>query len=256
MAIASQLPKGYDITIVARDLPGDAPTGDWASPWACAGWVALGGNPREEQMQLDTLAFFRKLAKSHPESSVRCVELTDLHDVGATSSDELWYHNRVPDYKLLDSSSLPEAKRSPVAVQYASIVLNPSVFLPWLRKQLESAGVRFQRIQTIKSLNELSYLGHDILINASGLASQSLSDVQDSNIITDRTYTILVKSNYKDAFVRRGAGEYVYIFGRGDGTAVLGGISEPVTNEVRPSVSVREHVREAHIQESTPSGAS
>ncbi|KAL2158835.1 hypothetical protein VTH06DRAFT_4027, partial [Thermothelomyces fergusii] len=67
-----------EITIAARDLPGDAPSDAWASPWACAGWVALGGlNGLEQDMQLRALDRLRSLAAQHPESGARLVELTD-----------------------------------------------------------------------------------------------------------------------------------------------------------------------------------
>lgn len=246
MAIASQLSKEYGVTVVARDLPGDASSEDWASPWACAGWVALGlGSPQEQKMQLDALSYLCKLALSHPESSVRVAELTDVHGAGATKVEELWCHGRLP-MEVLKASQLPEERSHSLTVRYSTFVLTPSVFLPWLRVQLESTGVKFQRIKTVTSLADLSYLEHDVLVNASGLASQSLVDVKDENIITDRTYTILVKSRYDNSFVRRYATEYTYIFGRGDGTVCIGGISEPVTNEIRSTKDVRSHVSASH----------
>ena len=242
MAIASQLPKTCEVTIVARDLPGDEPSEDWASPWACAGWVALGlGSPQEQQMQLDALSYLCNLAVSHPESSVRVSELTDVHDVGATKVEDLWCHGRLP-MEVLKPSQLPGGQSSLLAVRYSTFVLTPAVFLPWLRSELEATGVKFKRIEAISSLGDLRHLKHDVLINASGLASQTLIDVRDDKIITDRTYTVLVKSKYDKSFVRRYPTEYTYIFGRGDGTACLGGISEPVTNDVRSAADVRSHV--------------
>ncbi|CAH0018924.1 unnamed protein product [Clonostachys rhizophaga] len=257
MSIASQLPRNYEITIVARDLPGDDPTQQWCSPWACAGWVALGGTPLEQKMQLDSLAYCSKLAKTDPESSIRCSELTDLHEVGATSAKELWYHEIVPGYQELNPAQLPNGQTADVAVKYNSFTLTPAVFLPWLRSRLETTGVTFKRIETINSLGALSHFGHDILINASGLGSMTLGDVQDEKIITDRTYTAVVKSEFRGSFVRRAAAGYTYIFGRHDGTAVLGGISEPVGNKRRSTESTRtELVRMAHagLPNDFPSG--
>ncbi|VUC30503.1 unnamed protein product [Clonostachys rosea] len=247
MSIASQLPRDYEVTIVARDLPGDDPSQQWCSPWACAGWVALGGTPLEQKMQLDSLAYCSQLAKTNPESSVICAELTDLHEVGATSAKELWYHERVPGYQELSPALLPNGQTADVAAKYNSFTLTPAIFLPWLRSRLEATGVVFKRIETVKSLSELSHIGHDILINASGLASMTLDDVQDEKMIIDRTYTAVVKSEFRGSFVRRTATGYTYIFGRHDGTAVLGGISEPADNERRSTESTRiELVRMAH----------
>ncbi|KAK0711711.1 FAD dependent oxidoreductase-like protein [Lasiosphaeris hirsuta] len=231
MAIATLLPKTCAITIVARDLPGDAPSQGWASPWACAGWAALGGTPREQAMQLDALAWYRAVAAAHPEAGVRRVGMTDL---GVAA--DAWFHGRVPGLREVDGG-----------VGYESAVLDPGVFLPWLRRVLEEQGVKFVRVGTVRSLGELAYLGGHVLVNASGLASLTLKDVRDDAVVMDRTYTALVKSDYRDAFVRRGKTEYSYYFGRGDGTAVLGGISEPVDSVVRTVAEVRaDLIRRAH----------
>ncbi|KAI1148311.1 nucleotide-binding domain-containing protein [Nemania diffusa] len=211
MTIARQLPKDCDVTIVARDLPSEMPSQDWASPWACPGWVALGGSAREQQMQLDALASCRKLAVSHSESSVRTNELTDVYGVGKASASDLWYHGRLLGYKIVDAAqfALEGGKTQPVvAVQYSSFVITPP------------------------------YLRHDVLINASGHASATLEDVRDEQVIPGRTYVTLVKSKY-DKSLRRSATEYTYIFGRNDSTSILGGIPEPVQNDVKSSESIR-----------------
>lgn len=72
MAIASTLSKNYEVTIVARNLPGDEPTWDWSSPWAGALFLGLdGATPGEQKMQRDSFAYLWRLAITHPESSVR-----------------------------------------------------------------------------------------------------------------------------------------------------------------------------------------
>ncbi|KAK5652209.1 hypothetical protein OQA88_10706 [Cercophora sp. LCS_1] len=243
LSVAYLLPKSHTITIVARDLPGDTPTQAWASPWACAGWVALGGTPLEQRMQLDALTFLRKLAVSHPESGVVINSLLDFHDVGADKAEDLWSHGRVPEWEVLDAAE----KGTQVAVRYGSVVINPGVFLPWIRKRLEEQGVRFERIDTVESLSELERFGGEVIVNSSGLASLTLEDVKDDKVIMDRTYVTVVKARFEGGFVRRGGGQYTYVFGRGDGTTVLGGISEPVAEEVKSSGDVRaELVRRAH----------
>ncbi|KAK5997676.1 D-amino-acid oxidase-like protein [Cladobotryum mycophilum] len=248
MAIASQLPRSYDITIVARDLPGDDRSQDWASPWANAGWVALGGSPAEERMQLDALAFFLKLAIAYPESSVHQTEITDLHEVGATTAEELWYRDRIPGFQKLEPHKILGGEKTVLAVKYSSFTLDPSTFLPWMRTHLESTSVKFKRISTVKSLGELAHLGHDVLVNASGLASQTLSDVQDENLIMDRHYTILLKLDYKNSFVRRSGNEYTYGFGRSDGSLCLGGESDAVHDQLKSKESIRvELLRRAHL---------
>lgn len=72
LAAASQLANSYDVTIVARNLPGDPDSHEWASPWAGAVFLPLDGStPQEQKMQADSFSFLWNLARSEPDSSVR-----------------------------------------------------------------------------------------------------------------------------------------------------------------------------------------
>lgn len=246
MAVASQLPRDYQVRIVGHRLPGDEPTQDWASPWACAGWVALGGTRREQKMQLRALKHWLKLAKDHPESSVRRVRLTEVYDVGGQAADHLWYRDSVPGFELLDAAAVASEYGGDAnsGARYDSVVLTPRIFLPWLRSQLEQSGVSFERICKVAALSDLKYLGHDVLVNASGSESLVLTDVRDDKATTDRTYITVVKSAYQEAFVRRSLGQYTYVFSRGDGTVAVGGISEPVCEAIKSMEEVRSGVRD------------
>lgn len=241
MAVASQLPRHYQVRIVAHRLPGDEPTQDWASPWACAGWIALGGTRREQNMQVRAFQHWLKLAEDHPESSVRRVRPTEVYDAGAQAADHLWCRNSVPGFELLDTAA--EASKygadAKSGARYDSVVLTPRIFLPWLRAQLEHCGVRFERVSKMAALSDLKYLGHDVIVNASGSASLILTDVRDDKVTTDRTYITVAKSEYQEVFVRRSLGQYTYVFGRGDGTVAVGGISEALCEAVKSVDEVR-----------------
>ncbi|KAL1986075.1 hypothetical protein VTN96DRAFT_6972 [Rasamsonia emersonii] len=242
MAIASQLPKNYDVTIVARNLPGDPHIQEWASPWAGAVWSGMdGSNEREQQMQLNALAVWWKLALTDPDSSVRRVEMTELRDSG--SLDQIWYRNKVPDFQVLPQEDLPAG--AAVGVRYRTIVLTPMTFLPWMRAKLEANGVKFKRAH-VRSLADLSGLGHDVLINAAGIGPRRLTDVMDQKVQEVRGQTVLVKSDYDKLFIRRGK-DYTYVFARQDGTAVIGGIKQfgnvdtKVDSELRADIFRRVH---------------
>lgn len=132
MAIAARLPKDYEITIVARDLPEDElsqyeTSQDWASPWAGAVWVGMKDSSKAEQrIQLDALAYWWQLALSHPESSVKRTEMVDILDTG--SMGDVWYRYKVPNFRILIKDELPPGAGFGVA--YDSIILTPAVFLP------------------------------------------------------------------------------------------------------------------------------
>ncbi|KAB2575893.1 D-amino-acid oxidase [Lasiodiplodia theobromae] len=221
MSIASQLPKGHEVTIVARDLPGDPDSFTWTSPWAGAIWLGMDDSPpREQKMQLEAFAHMWKLAMAHPESSVKRIEIHDLLDF--KKPEDMWYHGKMPGFRVMSKDELPEGVAH--GISYHSWVLTPPVFLPWLRSQLEGAGVTFKRVN-VRSLADLSGMGHDILINATGWGARFLSDVADENVEQVRGQTVLVKTDYDKIWTRRGK-DYTYVIPRGDGTAVLGGIKQ------------------------------
>ncbi|KAJ5701305.1 hypothetical protein N7488_008853 [Penicillium malachiteum] len=206
MAIASQLPRDYEVTIVARNLPGDPDSTEWASPWAGAVFMGMdGSNPREQRMQLDAFAGWWKLALDNPESSVRRVEMHDLMDF--TPLENVWYRDKLPGLRILSKEELPAG-----------------VFLPWMRAGLEKTGARFVRM-TVQSLSDLRGMGHDYLINAAGIGPRYLRDVMDQKVQEVRGQTILVKSDFYKIWIRRGK-DYTYALGRQDGTTILGGIKQ------------------------------
>jgi glycine/D-amino acid oxidase-like deaminating enzyme len=105
-----------------------------------------------------------------------------------------------------------------------SVVITPAIFLPWLRKKLEEAGVKFVR-KDLKSLSDLKGFGHEVLVNATGFGSKFLTDVADQNVQQIRGQTVLVKTPHDKIFMRHGK-DYTYVIPRLDGTAILGGIKQ------------------------------
>ena len=105
------------------------------------------------------------------------------------------------------------------------MTLNPDVFLPWLRNELERTGVQFERME-LKSLSDARVLWHDVLINATGFGSLKLQDVQDRNMEMIRGQTALVKSNLKELLIHDNGETYTYAIPRLDGTVILGGIRD------------------------------
>ncbi|KAK3303719.1 uncharacterized protein B0T15DRAFT_439495 [Chaetomium strumarium] len=193
-------------------------------------------------MQLDALAYLRRLAIEHPAGGVRRVRLIDVSTPKAAAVC-CWYAGLLPELEALEVGEGGDG----------SMVVNPSVFLPWVRKKLEDAGVRFQRISTVESLEELKTFGHGILIDASGLVSRTMLDVRDEELTMDSTYVSVVRSTYGVSVVRStyGGAFYTFIFGRGDGSAVVSGISHRRGSrrceEDCPSVSFGEYQILQHL---------
>ena len=226
------------MTIIARNLPGDPDTQEWSSPWAGAIWGAMeGSNEREQKFQLDSLAYFLQVAKTNPESSIRETEMTELFDFG-TLEERVWYRYKIPGFKVIPSNELPAGVA--FGIKYASVVITPSTFLPWMREKLEAAGVKFLRA-SIRSLDDLRGMGHDVLVNATGTGSMRLSDVGDTNLQEVRGQSLLVKTKYDKLFTRRGK-DYTYVYARGDGTAILGGIKQYGNADPKVDDSIRRDV--------------
>lgn len=78
----------------------------------------------------------------------------------------------------------------------------------------------------VKSLSDIQHMGHDILINATGVGSASLLDVQDKDIQMIRGQTIVIKHNYDKAMQRDDGVNYTYAIPRMDGTVILGGVRQ------------------------------
>lgn len=96
LAIAAQLSRNHNITVVAKNLPGDDPTLEWASPWAGANFVAgYCTSPRDRKMQRDTFIELWRLAGRFPESSVKRIPIEDFFDEERTE-DDLWFKDFVP----------------------------------------------------------------------------------------------------------------------------------------------------------------
>lgn len=226
MAIASQLPTDYKITIVGKHLPGDPQDFDFASQWAGACWVGVPDSaPRDQQLQLDAYAGLWRIASEHPESGLRISDVTEIMEEGMHGSpDAMWFGSKIPGFRLLTPRELPSA--AAWGMTYKSIIISPPVFIKWLRARLEARGVAFRRM-SVESLHQLKDLGHDILINAAGAGSKRLTDVSDSTLVPFRLQSLVIEKEYDQGFIYRGRdGYYFNIFGRPDGTCYIGGIKD------------------------------
>ncbi|KAK5086229.1 hypothetical protein LTR70_000015 [Exophiala xenobiotica] len=190
MATAAALSRNHEVTIVAKNLPGDAPTIEWASPWAGASFIAGScSSLQEAKMQLEAFAELWRLSIEHPESSVKRILIEDLHD--NKTEDEVWWKDFMPEV-------------SPLA---------------------RIGDASFKRMN-LSSLSDACSLGHDVLVNATGFGSLTLADVLDEDVDMVRGQTMVVRSDYNKLFMRDSGDRYTYAIPRLDGTVVLGGVRQ------------------------------
>ncbi|KAJ4252753.1 hypothetical protein NW762_010659 [Fusarium torreyae] len=172
--------------------------------------------------------------------------------------EDFWFKDHVPNFRVLDKKELP--KGVVFGMTYTSIVATPNMILPWLRKQLEDSGVKFKRAN-VTALLDLDGMGHDILINATGVGTRLLKDVKDTEVIPIRSQTVLVRTNYDKVLMRHGADysvPFTYVIPRGDGTAILGGFRDynetaPIlNNDMKAGIFKRVHQNLPHVFSADP----
>ncbi|KAK7212433.1 hypothetical protein V2G26_019611 [Clonostachys chloroleuca] len=235
LAIAAQLSRNHEITVVAKNLPGDEPTTEWASPWAGANFVAgYCSAPCDRRRQRDTFSDLWRLASRFPESSAKKITMEEFFN-GERTGDDLWFREFVPDFRFLANDEFPEGTDG--GYSYTTIVLNPNIFLPWMMRNLENSGVKFKRLD-LSSLSDARHLGHDVLVNATGLGPRDLADVQDKDMLFLKGQIMLVKSDYKKTMMRDDGETYTYVIPRLDGTVILGGIRDPDISNTKVDLEV------------------
>ena len=106
---------------------------------------------------------------------------THLHLISAPSLNQ---------FRILDKNEVPSGAISGVA--FTTVSLNPEIYLPWLKGELEARGVQFIR-KRVYSIGEAAAIAgpKGVLVNATGLGARSLIGVQDTAVYPIRGQTIL-----------------------------------------------------------------
>lgn len=175
----------------------------------------------EQEMQTSSFQYYWSLAKRLPsaETGVQILPMKEYFD-DRTDDDNLWYKSIVPDYRVAEASSLPQG--CTFGVRYTTLAINPLVFLPWLKTQLERNGVKFVRKEVV-SLEEARKLTKSrLIINASGVGAKELAG--DLNVKPVRGQTMFIKTDFNE-FVMKDGAEYTYVIPRaGSAGVIVGGI--------------------------------
>ena len=111
---------------------------------------------------------------------------------------------------------------------YETPVTDPTRHMPFLRDQIIAMGGRFLR-QRVGSLQELYEMFPDssIFINASGVGSQTLADVQDDRCFPERGQNVFLRTDQCHTLYFRNGSEYTYVIPRPlSHGVVLGGVKQ------------------------------
>lgn len=154
----------------------------------------------------------------------------DRHD-----DSSIWYKKIVPRYRRLDSDQLPEGAK--VGIEYTTMAVNPLVFLPWIKNELESKGVIFVR-KTLASIEQAREITRaKVIVHASGLGAFHLA--KDRNVEAIRGQTMFIDTDFDELQMHQGS-HYTYViprmFTQG---AIIGGVAQHGAQDSHVDESLR-----------------
>ncbi|KAJ5645870.1 hypothetical protein N7490_002242 [Penicillium lividum] len=240
------LQSGFSVTLIAEHLPGDQDI-TYASAWAGAAWHPAGGiNPEERYYQVVTHRILLKMAQD-PESGVSIVNAREYLEQKPAPDSAIWGKTVVAKFRELSRDEFPD--NFYCGWSYETLVTDPTLHMPYLGKKVTEMGGKFIR-QRVQSLQELfgMFPESKIFINASGLGSQTLTDVLDDRCFPERGQTVFLRTDKCHTMYFRNGQEYTYVIPRPfSHGVVLGGVKQQ--DNLSPDVDLeiaRDEIARAH----------
>ncbi|THH21228.1 hypothetical protein EW146_g288 [Bondarzewia mesenterica] len=202
LTIAHVLTEGagaerYQVTIIARDLPEDLSSQAFASPWAGANWSPMQYDERLHRWEKQT---FDKFWDMIPTGLVLKLP-SKVYFEHEDAESQVWWKDIVRDFRVLKTEAyLPSNVKS--GVEFHTVSINPEIYLPWLKSELESRRVQFIKRRLV-SLDEAGKLAGEggVVVNATGLGARSLIGVEDKKVFPIRGQTVIAHAPKASEFV-------------------------------------------------------
>lgn len=238
-----------EIVVIGRDMPGidggntNWVPGDWASPFAGALYCpTMTTDKLAQEMQQESYKLFWRIYHQDSSSGIQQRKLRQYWDETIVSGQLeerdkiLWARGFIHGYKKLSEEELPTNRRGITGgAEFDSFAINPEYYLPWLRRECEQRGVKFEQreISDIRKCPDA-----DFVINATGAGAYRL--VGDDNVETVRGQTAWVESDYSGPICIREGKEYTYVIPRLFSNGVIsGGVSDRDSDSTKPDMSTR-----------------
>ncbi|KAI9570324.1 hypothetical protein HD554DRAFT_2085454 [Boletus coccyginus] len=174
-------------------MPEDMDSQAWSSPFAGASWAPCQPAAATERSVYNwEQASVNKFWDMIPTGLVKKLP-SKIYWRRVRDISEIWWIKMVREFHVLDQSEVPEPFK--FGVKFCTVSVNPQEYLPWLKSELLSRGVSFERRQ-VRSLEELRPLvgPRGILVNATALGSRSIIGIEDTKLYPIRGQAILVES--------------------------------------------------------------
>lgn len=237
LLVQEQLGSEYDVHLVSKDLPSDNDSTFYTSPKAGAQWMST-NKKKNKDWHLATYHRLKEIEKI-PEAFVKSFPLYvgDIVPQGkeVPPFEEPWFAKDVDDYQYLGTDSKFPGVYN--LYRFKSFTISTPYYLVWLLGKLRAAGVTIQRY-TFKSMAEAkSYVlptgvVADVVINSTALGYNFLKDCHDPLLKPVKGHVLVLENNlpyqvsFEQPYPEEGAnpGEFLMLFPRPEGGAILGGI--------------------------------
>jgi D-amino-acid oxidase len=223
---------GHHVRVIADHVsPGTT------SDIAAAVWYPFHVAPWDRVLGWAAVAFdvFKWLAAAEPDAGIRMVAGIELF---GQTMPEPWLRALVPDARRATEAQVPPPFRDGYAFTVPVMAMNH--FMPWLWRQADLLGVRFEQrhVRAIAPLLDEA----DAVVNCSGLGARQL--VADVDLHPVRGQIVRVAQGHTSEFVQAtsGPGPIAYIIPRPDGT-VLGGTADADAWDLTADLAVEAAIR-------------
>jgi D-amino-acid oxidase len=184
------LQAAHKVTIWSKEPDGDFPS---TSSNAYAMWVPvkIDSDPRVERWADESFSEFEKLSHS-PSTGVAMKEIFVLRQ----THEEPWYAKKLACFRHARAEEI-SADYKDAHVLDAAPVIDPPVYLSWLRKEVLAAGGSFVQ-RTVENFSDCPS-EYSAIINCTGLGARQL--VGDKELHPERVQVVKIKSNGFDKVV-------------------------------------------------------
>lgn len=184
------LQAGHKVTIWSKEPDGEFPT---TSINAYAMWVpvAIEADPRVERWANESFAAFKTLA-ADTATGVALRKIVNLKQ----EPGEPWYAEKVEGFRHGRADEMSADYKDAWVIESAPVI-DPTVYLPWLRKQVLAAGGIFEQHEA-KELSDCPS-EYAAIVNCTGLGARQL--VGDKELHSERVQVVRIKTNGFDSVV-------------------------------------------------------
>ncbi|PYH97500.1 nucleotide-binding domain-containing protein [Aspergillus ellipticus CBS 707.79] len=239
--------NGFPVILVAEFLPGDQDI-RYASAWAGAAWHPAGGISAEwRYLQAVTHRHLLKMAQEEPESGVCIVDALEYVEQPPSTNSSAWGKAVASKWRDLQPDEYPS--EFSCGWSYKTLVTDPTHHMPYLGKKIIDLGGQFIQ-KHVGSLEELyrMFPESSVFINASGLGSKTLKDVQDDKCFPERGQNVFYKTDKCRTLYFRNGQEYTYVIPRPmSHGVVLGGVKQADDLSPEPDMEIaHDEIARAH----------